>query len=78
MRIGLKLTAAFLVIASLVAAAGYLDQNTGGELRQQMDRLSRSAIRQTAVTTRITIALYAEQLAARQQIVARRRGTDGA
>jgi two-component sensor histidine kinase len=74
MRIGLKLTAAFLLIASLVAAAGYLAQRTGGQLRQQMERLSRSAIRQMAVTTRVTIDLYSDQLAARQQIVARRGG----
>ncbi len=72
MRIGLKLTAAFLVIASLVAAAGYLAQRTGRELRQQMERLSHSAIRQMAVTTEVTIALYADQLAAHRQIMARR------
>lgn len=76
MRIGLKLTAAFLVIASLVAAAAYLAQRTGRELKQQMERLSHNAIRQMAETTRVTIALYADQLAARQEIMARRRGAD--
>ena len=75
MRIGLKLTAAFLVIALLVAAAGYLAQRTGLELKQQMERLSHSAIRQTADATEVTIALYADQLDAHQQItVARSRG----
>ena len=76
MRIGLKLTAAFLLIASLVAAAGYLAQRTGRELEQQMERLSHSAIRQIAETTKVTVALYADQLAAHQQIMARRRVAD--
>lgn len=74
MRIGLKLTAAFLVIALLVGAAGYLAQRTGRELKQQMERLSQSAIRQMADTTEVTIALYANQLAAHQEITARSRG----
>jgi PAS domain S-box-containing protein len=77
MRIGLKLTAAFLAIASLVAAAGYLAQSTGRELDQQMERLSHSAIRQMAAATEITMALYADQLAARQQIMTRRRPGTG-
>ena len=77
MRISLKLTAAFLVIALLVAAAGYLAQRTGGELRQQMERLS-SAIRQMAAATEVTLVLYADQLAAHRQIMPRRRlGTGG-
>ncbi|NQT12287.1 MAG: HAMP domain-containing protein, partial [Planctomycetes bacterium] len=74
MRIGLKLTAAFLVIALLVAAAGYLAQRTGRELKRQMERLSQSAIRQMADTAEVTIALYADQLAAHQEITARSRG----
>jgi len=77
MRIGLKLTAAFLAIASLVAAAGYIAQRTGQELRQQMDRLSHSAVRQMAVATEATTTLYADQLAAYQQILARRRTATG-
>ena len=75
MRIGLKLTAAFLLIALLVAAAGYLAQLTGRELKQQMERLSQSAIRQMSDTTEVTIALYADQMDARRQVtIARSRG----
>lgn len=77
MRIGLKLTAAFLVIASLVAAAGYLAQRTGRELERQMERLSHSAIRQMAEATNVALALYADQLAAHHEIMARRRGANG-
>ena len=73
MRIGLKLTAAFLAIASLVAAAGYMAQRTGQELRQQMDRLSHSAVRQMAVATEVTMTLYADQLAAYRRVIPRRR-----
>jgi PAS domain S-box-containing protein len=73
MRISLKLTAAFLGIALLVAAAGYLAQRTGQELKQQIERLSQSAIRQLAAATEDAIELYADQLAAHQQITARRR-----
>jgi PAS domain S-box-containing protein len=73
MRIGLKLTAAFLAIASLVAAAGYIAQRTDRELKQQVERLSHSAIWQMAVATEVTIALYADQLAAHEQIMTRRR-----
>jgi PAS domain S-box-containing protein len=77
MRIGLKLTAAFLGIAMLVAAAGYLAQGTGHELKQQMERLSQNAIRRTAAVREITITLYARQLAAHEQIAAaRRRGNE--
>jgi PAS domain S-box-containing protein len=78
MRIGLKLTAAFLGIASLVAAAGYIAQRTGRELKQQMERLSQSAIRQMASTTELTVALYAERLAAHESIAPRRRPGGGA
>jgi two-component sensor histidine kinase len=78
MRIGLKLTAAFVAIASLVAAAGYIAQITGRELKQQMERLSNSAIRQMAETTEVTVRLYADQLTAHRQIILRRRaGTGG-
>ena len=78
MRIGLKLTAAFLVIASLVAATAYVAQRTGRELREQLQRLSKSAIRQMAITTEVLEGLYADQLAAHRQIVLRRRlGTGG-
>jgi PAS domain S-box-containing protein len=64
MRIGLKLTVAFLAIASLVGAAGYLAHSTTKQVEQHMDRLSRSAILKTADTTQIIVALYASQLAA--------------
>ena len=74
MRIGLKLTAAFLVVALLVAAAGYLAQLTGRKLKQQMERLSHSAIRQMADATEVTIALYGDQLDARRQITMARSG----
>ena len=63
MRIGLKLTAAFLMIASLVGAAGYLAQGTTREVRQQMERLSFSA-REVADSTEIAVAFYSAQLAA--------------
>ena len=65
MRIGLKLTAAFLMIASLVGAAGYLAEATTREVQRQMERLSRNAIVKVADSTEITVALYAAQLAAR-------------
>ncbi len=78
MRIGLKLTAAFLVIASLVGAAGYIAQRTGWQLQQQLERLSHRAIRLMAVTTEVTVGLYADHLAAHQQILARRRPETGA
>ena len=64
MRIGLKLTAAFLSIASLVGVVGYLAHTTNREVEQNMDRLSRSAIVKVADATDITAALYAGQLAA--------------
>ena len=73
MRIGLKMTAAFLLVASLVAAAGYLAQRTGRELNDQMERLSHSALRQMAAVSEVTTALYADQLAAHQQLRVRRR-----
>jgi PAS domain S-box-containing protein len=64
MRIGLKLTAGFLMIASLVGAAGYLAQGTTGEVQRQMEQLSGSAIVKVADATEIAVALYASQLAA--------------
>ena len=64
MRIGLKLTAAFLLIASLVGAAGYLAHGTTKEVEQHMDRLSRSAVLKVADTSEIIAALYANELAA--------------
>ena len=72
MRIGLKLTAAFLSIASLVGAAGYLAHSTTKKVEQHMDRLSRSAIIKVADTTEITVALYASQLAAHARLQAAR------
>ena len=53
MRIGLKLTAAFLLIASLVGAAGYLAQHTTQEVGEQLELLSASAIVKVAGTTEI-------------------------
>ena len=72
MRIGLKLTAAFLVIASLVGAAGYLAHETTKQVEQEMDRLSRSAILKVADTTEIIVALYANQLTAHAHLHAAR------
>ncbi len=72
MRIGLKLTAAFLSIASLVGIVGYLAHTTTREVERQMDRLSRSAIVKVAGTTEITTALYASQLAAHAYLQAAR------
>ena len=72
MRIGLKLTAAFLSIASLVGVAGYLAHGTNKLVEQQMDRLSRSAILKVGDTTEIIVALYASQLAAHAHLHAAR------
>jgi len=72
MRIGLKLTAAFLLVASLVGAAGYMAQHTSTAIEQQMERLSRSAIVKVADTMEITVALYASQLASHALLVAER------
>lgn len=77
MRIGLKLTAAFLSIASLVGAAGYMAQLTDTAVEQQMEQLSRSAIVKVADTTEITVALYASQLASHALLVAERTGQPG-
>ena len=77
MRIGLKLTAAFLSIASLVGAAGYMAQRTSKQVEQQMEVLSRSAIVKVADTMEITVALYASQLASHTLMVATRSGQAG-
>jgi len=71
MRIGLKLTAAFLGIASLVGAAGYLARSTDREVEHQMERLTSSAILK-ADTTEMVDALYACQLAAHALVDAER------
>ncbi|NLY00350.1 MAG: hypothetical protein GXY83_29995 [Rhodopirellula sp.] len=63
MRIGLKLTVAFLAIASLVGAVGYIAADADREVANQMERLSRSAVVK-ADTTEMLDALYAAQLAA--------------
>ncbi len=76
MRIGLKLTAAFLSIASLVGAAGYLARGTTREVGQQMERLSRSAVVKAAYATEMTVALYASQLAAHELVAERRQPRD--
>jgi PAS domain S-box-containing protein len=73
MRIRFKLTAAFLAIASLVAAAGYLAQRTGHEVQQQIQRLSDRGLRRTAAATHISLALYADHLTAHRLIADRRR-----
>ena len=73
MRIGLKLTAAFLGIASLVAAAGYLGHATSRAVERQMERLSRWAIVK-ADTTEMSDALYVGQAAALALVAAKHRG----
>jgi PAS domain S-box-containing protein len=73
MRIRFKLTAAFLAIASLVAAAGYLAQRTGREVEEQMDRLSNRAVRQMVAATHVSLTLYADHLAAHRQVAIRDR-----
>lgn len=75
MRISLKLTAAFLAIASLVGAAGYLAQRTTDEVRGQIGRLKESAVPRIAGAAQTTAALYAIQLAAHQWVAAKRQQT---
>ena len=72
MRISLKLTAAFLAIASLVGAAGYLAQRTTDEVRGQIGRLKESAVPRIAGAAQTTAALYAIQLAAHQWVAVQR------
>ncbi len=74
MRIGLKLTLAFLAIASLVGAVGYLAGATNREVEYQMERLSRSAVIK-ADTTDLLGALYAGQLAAHALVDVERKRT---
>ncbi|NLS94868.1 MAG: HAMP domain-containing protein [Planctomycetaceae bacterium] len=74
MRIGLKLTAAFLGIASLVGAAGYLARGTNREVEHEMERLSRSAVVK-ADTAEIADALYTSHLAAHALAATARRGS---
>jgi len=78
MRISLKLTAAFLGIASLVGAAGYLAQRTTGEVRFQVQRLKENAVPRIAGASQTTAALYAIHLAAHQLVAAERRRADTA
>lgn len=66
MRISLKLTAAFLVIASLVGATGYLAQRTTGEVRTQIQRLKESAFPRIVGACQTTAGLYAMQLTVRE------------
>jgi len=77
MRISLKLTAAFLAIASLVGATGYLAQRTSGEVRGQIQRLKESAVPRMAGVSETTAALYAIQLEAHGLVAAERRRADG-
>ena len=75
MRISLRLTAAFLAIASLVGAAGYLAQRTTEEVRTQIRQLKENAAPRIAGASQTTAALYALQLAAHELVsVERRRG----
>ena len=73
MRIGLKLTIAFLSIASFVGIAGYLAHGTTRQVERQMDRLSRSSLRKVADTNQIITALYGDQLAAHAQLISARK-----
>ncbi len=68
MRIGLKLTAAFMAIASLVGVAGYLAHGTSKQVEQQLDRLSRSAVIRVADASQMAVALHADQLAAHRHL----------
>lgn len=75
MRISLKLTAAFLAIASLVGAAGYLAQRTTEEVRMQIRQLKEIAAPRIAGASQATVALYAIQLAAHELVSAERHRT---
>jgi len=77
MRISLKLTAAFLAIASLVGATGYLAQRTSGEVRAQIQRLKESGVPRMAGVAETTAALYAIQLEAHGLVSAERRRAGG-
>jgi PAS domain S-box-containing protein len=73
MRISLRLTAAFLAIASLVGAAGYLAQRTTEEVRTQIRQLKENAAPRIAGASQTTAALYALQLAAHELVSVERR-----
>lgn len=77
MRISLKLTSAFLAIASLVAAAGYLGQRTTAEVRAQIERLKESAVPQIVGASDTTAALYGVHLAAHRLVSGERRRARG-
>ncbi|MCU0876042.1 MAG: hypothetical protein MUE50_27280 [Pirellulaceae bacterium] len=70
MRIGLKLTAAFIAIASLVGATGYIVQRTTGEVRTQIQRLKDNAVRRVVGAADTTAALYGMHLAAHRLVAA--------
>ena len=77
MRISLRLTAAFLAIASLVGAAGYLAQRTTQEVRTQIRQLKENAAPRLAGASQTTAALYALQLAAHDLVFAERQRARG-
>ena len=77
MRISLKLTAAFLAVASLVGAAGYLAQRTTEEVRTQIRHLKEGAVPRIVGATQTTVALYAIQLAAHELASAERNRQGG-
>lgn len=77
MRISLKLTAAFLAIASLVGATGYIVQRTTHEVRTQIDRLKDSAVRRIVGAADTTAALYGIHLAAHRLLAEERRRARG-
>jgi len=77
MRISLKLTAAFLAIASLVGATGYIVQRTTVEVRTQIQRLKDSAVRRIVGAADTTAALYGIHLAAHRLLSEERRRARG-
>lgn len=77
MRIGLKLTAAFIAIASLVGATGYIVQRTTEEVRTQIERLKDSAVRRIVGAADTTAALYGVHLAAHRLVANERRRARG-
>ena len=77
MRIGLKLTAAFIAIASLVGATGYIVQRTTEEVRTQIQRLKDNAVRRVVGAADTTAALYGMHLAAHRLVAAERRRARG-
>ena len=77
MRISLKLTAAFLAIASFMEAAGYLAQRTTEEVRTQLQRLKDSAVPRIVGAADTTAALYGIHLAAHRLVSEQRRRARG-